>query len=47
MTANCSNCPAKPYNYNTSTTFKKSDHVMNQIVLGTEDNSVTLSGFVA
>ena len=47
MTANCSNCPSKPYNYSKSTTFNKSDHEMNQIVLGTEDNSVTLFGFVA
>ena len=49
MTANCSACPVRNYNYSQSTTFNASvEHPLSSITLGADSSSpVTLSGFVA
>lgn len=49
MTANCSACPVRTYNYSQSSTFNATvEHPLSSITLGPESPSpVTLSGFVA
>lgn len=47
MSNECGECPQKPYDYNTSNTFKRSSHAVTEIVIGSSKASVTLNGFTA